>query len=122
MPDIYINRSSIPANTESCDKIVVRSQRRTTSIQSFIDVDVTTSKLQRCFNIVSTLDSQFNSQYIMTLILLNVKIMTSNLQLLQNVDTTTSNLKCFAKVASTFDSWFTPQYIMNVPLATSILR
>ena len=48
--------SVVPANTQHCDKVLVRP-----IMQHCSDVDAVTSKLPRCSKIISTLDSKFNS-------------------------------------------------------------
>ena len=52
--------SPIPANTLSCDNVAVSLRRRKPNVQRCSNVDVTTSKLQRCSSVTSTLDSTFN--------------------------------------------------------------
>lgn len=53
------------ANTHA----VVRLQRRTNNTQRWSNVDTTTSKLQRCSNIVSKWGGKFNSQHAINLVL-----------------------------------------------------
>ena len=50
--------SNFPANTKPCDNVVISLQRRTTNTQCCCDVDYTTSKLQHCSNVVSTLEKK----------------------------------------------------------------
>ena len=51
------------ANTQCCDDVVVRPQRRTTDKQLCTNVDATSTKLQRCANVASTLNSNFSSKH-----------------------------------------------------------
>ena len=41
----------VPENTQRCDNVVVRSQRRTTNTQHCTDIESTTSILGRCSNV-----------------------------------------------------------------------
>ena len=61
--------SSVNVNKSTGNCVVVRLQRRTTNTQRCSDVDATTSKLQRWSNVSSSLDSRFNSQCTMDVLL-----------------------------------------------------
>lgn len=59
-----------PSNTQSYSNVVERLQRRATNTHRCSDVDAITSKLKRCFNVVSTFSSKFHSMCTINVVLL----------------------------------------------------
>lgn len=106
--------SSFSANTKPCDNVVISLQLRTTNTQCCCDVDYTTSKLQHCSNVVSTLEKKSLVRVVLWMLYwqcgCNIEITTSNSQRLRNVNTTMPNSQSCADVIPTLDSKFTSHH------------
>ena len=73
---------------------MVRTHRRITITQYCNDIDVTISNLRRCSNVAPKLDSKFNSQCTMNVVLTTVVAATLKLRLQIHNGFTTLILRC----------------------------